>query len=395
MSSPNVPGMCTYVQLPEMKKRKRTVSMDTIERTFGDLSISRLNRYRMTTKNRKRVDPSNGCPILQRINYNLISDDQFIELLKEVDREKHDEIVSFLTKNPCRSLEILRRYTSFVDELVYAELEQNQLNFYYQISSDKGIWMGDALRQRIILDPMTTNDDIQSKIDMENRRQHFENESQRIKRELIAFEEEQLLLLNNHLIPWMNLHELSSMILDFVRHHQQWLREQFNEKREIFVFDVEDYRLLQRMYDLQPTIEQIRHAQDIWQHAKEKLNLETTIDIVECQLARQERQRRRHSLRSVSLLDIKFLLNQAKHKPITVQHWKRCSQMSPSAIHMYFAHARTVLYHLNEKIRKCRIQLFDVTKDDNFLFDVVHEREDHLARRIKSIEYKPMRVYFE
>ena len=96
-------------------------------------------------------------------------------------------------------------------------------------------------------------------------RLQFVSEENLLKRQKIIAEQlnqkENQLNAHKHLEdmdPSLNLHRLSTIIPAFVRKGQHNLSADFERKKLIFLYDVNDYRFVQSFYNLKPSEDQVR-----------------------------------------------------------------------------------------------------------------------------------------
>lgn len=365
--------------LPTVKKRKHHESVLRMETEFRQLSISRFDRCPMNSERNRSVQYGNDDCSFRRINYMTLSNDDLNYFFI------HTPVttVNLTFMNYLRNetlLVYIRQYASMLDQIVYLELEHEQWDVYYRKSSDNGIWSRRVSRkwakQNTLVHCYGRSID-----HVKDRREHVARELCRLRNELQLFEKQTLSPLN------IDIELVSSIVRDCIRYRQRHLIRHFQWKQQILMFDIEDHRLVQCFYDMNPNSDQSRCAQAIWRWTKEKMNLRASLDLVTY-----------HLDRNLSVL-MKTWMNQRRPDSVAMNHWRKIVGLTSNMSNNYLSFGRTMLEQIEEKIRNEKDVLVNLSKNDSKkseeMLRMIEQREQNLSRRSMCIQHEQLLSFFD
>lgn len=212
---------------PQAKRQRSTMITDNI-------SIQ---------SNRKR----NQTRLTRKPNYLNTSDHIFKTMLK-TSLPGSENVIQLLDTS--EKLRYARIYAQLVNDLFYLRLKHNYWTYYYQVVINSKIWSLTWSKQFIKENNLSqirflTKDNVErhQQIIIETIK-HIENKLNQHKQQSTT---DRL----------SNVNKLSTIIPAFVRKRQHKLSTEFERKKLLFQFDINDYCLVQKFHDLKPTEDQV------------------------------------------------------------------------------------------------------------------------------------------
>ncbi|CAF3940428.1 unnamed protein product [Adineta steineri] len=279
-----------------LNKRKRPNSnRDDVHmsQSFSELSISQINtkKKKSISKNNKKDkddnDVSASIHSIQRFkpHYLRVSDNVFKQMLSNVINDDHKTIQSIDTNEKIR---FLREMTELTNNLYYFDLQRQLWQEYHNMTLKENGVLG--LRQLSKSDAKEHNTCYMCgfpKHVIQKRQNTIVHQMQRTINELNQY----LIQLNTWTTqyqPPIDPNILSNAINEFVKKGQERLKQEFDHKKKMLELNSYDHHLINRVYELQPTEEQLHLAKMIWQVTADELKIKEKQEILRKQIFLQQ-----------------------------------------------------------------------------------------------------------
>ncbi|CAF4063443.1 unnamed protein product [Adineta steineri] len=243
-----------------LEKRRRSATTTTTAATTIDNVVQPKNQ---TKKSTSAMKP----------NYLNKSDHVFKKMLSTT--LEGAENVFQLVDTP-EKLQYARVYAQLANDLFYLRLKQDFWEDYYKILVTTRIWPMKISKQFIKENKL---DQVQF-ITQKNVEKYRQTTMEQLKQAEIKLNQHK----QTEFGQSIDLERLSTIILAFVRKGQQKLSVDFQYKKSLLQFDINDYNFIQAFYDLKPSNDQIISAKVIWQATTNKQQAEQNIAILKKRL---------------------------------------------------------------------------------------------------------------
>ena len=208
------------------KKRQRVTTMDNIEEqihTSQSISDSKPKYLRVPDQVFK-----------QMLSKSLTGEaDNFLQLLDTPEKTQ-----------------FVPTYAHYLNNLFYWNLEQNYWEHYYNVCSAESIWSS-PLEKDIAKGNSLARFKFKTKSRLEKHRRLIVTKLRETENKLHQH-------LQKPINSLFDMDRLSIVVPAFVRQGQHKLNAAFEHKKLILEFDVNDYRLVQTFYGMNPTLSQVR-----------------------------------------------------------------------------------------------------------------------------------------
>ena len=228
------------------------------------------NNNQTNTKRKKQVDYNESfamnCMQKFKPDYLKVSDNQFKQMLLNATPD-NDIIVRAL--NTHEKLQFVRQMTEVTNDLYYFDLQRQLWQEYYNMSLKEDSMKTVVEQRRLSKSDAkllhTCHKYNLPKQAIEKRQQRIAHQIQRLTNELNGYR----MKLNTWTTttttttttqcpPVFDPNILSNAIDGCVRKGQQRLRQEFDYKKKMLELNAIDHHLIHKVYDLQPTEEQVR-----------------------------------------------------------------------------------------------------------------------------------------
>ncbi|CAF1385241.1 unnamed protein product [Adineta steineri] len=206
-------------------------------------------------------------------------------MLSNAIKDDHKTIQSIDTKE---KIQFLREMTELTNNLYYFDLQRQLWQEYLNMSLKEDNIHG--LRQLSKSDAKELNTGYMwgfPKHVIEKRQNTIVHQIQRTINELNQY----LIQLNTWTTqcqPPIDPNILSNAINEFVKKGQQRLKQEFDYKKKMLELNLYDHHLINRVYELQPTEEQLHLAKMIWQVTADALKIKEKQEILRKQIFLQQ-----------------------------------------------------------------------------------------------------------
>jgi hypothetical protein len=190
------------------------------------------------------------------IDYTTIPDEIFYEMLLKAFNANTEKLSQF--SKEIEQVEFLRHYTGLIDRFSYIKLQQSQWNWYYHIGMSQNIWSG-RIPKHIGEKNSICYTYGRSKHMIEQRRKQIQEQLPEVENTIQLFEQQILSRATQHIVDYSSeLKELHSIITSFVHEHQQQLKNEFEYKQQMLIFDATDHHLVRAFFNLKLSPRQVR-----------------------------------------------------------------------------------------------------------------------------------------
>ncbi|CAF4817519.1 unnamed protein product, partial [Rotaria sp. Silwood2] len=264
-----------------MKRKRRDISSQPASNTI-DKSLSQLTISQPSPKKQKMINneieqvTTNGISKKEnskskkQINHN--NDDSYIpDYLKVSNRifrqmlisslEDADKIVKRL--NTSGKINYIRQYAYLIHRLFYVQLQEEQWKYYYDIGMEDNIWSGRVSKKWAAMNSMYYTYG-RSKTLIVQRLKTIQRQLQQASEALQQFGNQPLPQCLSEMNPPLDFTTMSAMVTAVVRKGQHKLKQQFEYYKKMLKLESTDQRLVQYVYDLKSSKQQIRSIRNIW-----------------------------------------------------------------------------------------------------------------------------------
>ncbi|CAF1367817.1 unnamed protein product [Rotaria sp. Silwood1] len=280
------------------KRKKRDISSqppsNTIHESLSQLTISPPsakkqkminNEVQQITTNGNSEKTRSKCKKQNNHNYN---DSSYIpDYLQVSNRIFKKMLISSLddAKNIVRRLNskekinYIRQYTCLIHRLFYGQLQESQWKYYYDIGIQQNIWSGRVSKKWAAMNSMNYTYG-RSKTLILQRLKTIQRQLQQASQALQNFGNQPLPQCISELNPPLDFTKLNAIVTAVVRKGQHKLKQQFEHNKKMLMLDSTDHRLVQNVYDLKPSQQQLRSIRNIWKAIYNKKQMEEQIEIL-------------------------------------------------------------------------------------------------------------------
>ncbi|CAF1331705.1 unnamed protein product [Rotaria sordida] len=191
--------------------------------------------------------------------------------------EDADTIVKRL--NTIEKLNFARQYAHLFHRLFYVQLQQDQWKYYYDIDIKENIWSGRVSTKWALMNSMYHTYG-RSKQLIEQRLHTIARQLQEASPKIQEFSNQPLPPCILEMNPPLDFPFFVAIITAFVRKGQYKLKQQFESKKKMLILDSTDHRLVQAVYNLKPTKQQIRAIRNRWKAIYNKIQIKEQIEIL-------------------------------------------------------------------------------------------------------------------
>ncbi|CAF3327482.1 unnamed protein product [Rotaria socialis] len=243
-------------------KRKRQVNTDeiNISQSLSQLSISQRNPKKTKSTSQNNLSEQNDLQQRFKPRYLRVSDKILKQMLSNTTEDNLD-IGKCL--DTTEKVQLVRQVIEATNNLYYYDLQRQLWQEYYNIGTKEDVW-----RRKITKSAAKQHRTCRSyglpKHIVEERQKAITRQIQHGINELQKY----AIQLQNDLQQWqpsVDLNILSTAINKLVMSAQRRLRQEFDYKTRMLVFNSNDHHLITKFYNLRPDEEQIYITKKIWQ----------------------------------------------------------------------------------------------------------------------------------
>ncbi|CAF4787036.1 unnamed protein product, partial [Rotaria sp. Silwood2] len=308
----------------------------------------------------------------------------------------------------------IRQYTCLIHRLFYVQLQESQWKYYYDIGMQENIWSGRVSKKWAAMNSMNYTYG-RSKNLIEQRLKTIQRQLQQASQALQNFGQQPLPQCISEMNPPLDFTKLNAIVTAVVRKGQHKLKQQFEHNKKMLMLDSTDHRLVQEVYDLKPSQQQIRCIRNIWKTIENKKQMEEQIQILKHRI---------HSnclppafnLLDYSLDRIDKILSRSKQdymqnndrkqqKILNARRLKKVGRFKYDMLELSIAAGEEKIRNYDKKIKKEKLKLMSVTDklknnnstSENFqqLMLAMEAREKHMMERADYITQQKLHSFFD
>ncbi|CAF2854472.1 unnamed protein product [Rotaria sp. Silwood2] len=331
-------------------------------------------------------------------------------LISSLDNAK--DIVKRL--NSKEKINYIRQYTCLIHRLFYVQLQESQWKYYYDIGMQENIWSGRVSKKWAAMNSMNYTYG-RSKTLILQRLKTIQRQLQQASQALQNFGNQPLPACISDMNPPLDFTKLNGIVTAVVRKGQHKLTQQFEHNKKMLMLDSTDHRLVQEVYDLKPSQQQIRCIRNIWKAIENKKQMEEQIQILKHRI---------HSnclppafnLLDYSLDRIDKILSRSKQdymqnndsKQQTIlnaRRLKKVGRFKYDMLELSIAAGEEKIRYYDKLVKKEKTKLINVTnklKNDNSTSDIFKQlmvsmeaREKHMIERADYISQQRLKSFFD
>ncbi|CAF4979880.1 unnamed protein product [Rotaria sp. Silwood1] len=415
------------------KRKRRDISSqppsNTIHESLSQLTISPPsakkqkminNEVQQITTNGNSEKTRSKCKKQNNHNYNdssyipdylQVSNRIFKKMLiSSLDDAKH--IVKRL--NSKEKINYIRQYTCLIHRLFYVQLQESQWKYYYDIGIQQNIWTGRVSKKWAAMNSMNYTYG-RSKTLILQRLKSIQRQLQQASQALQNFGDQPLPQCLSEMNPPLDFTKLNAIITAVVRKGQHKLKQQFEHNKKMLMLDSTDHHLVQEVYDLKPSQQQLRSIRNIWKALQNNKQMEEQIQILKHRI---------HSnclppafnLLDYSLNRIDKILSRSKQdymhnndsKQQTILNARRIKKVGRfkyDMLELSIAAGEEKVRYYDKKMKKEKSKLICVTnklKNSNSTSDIfkqlmvaIEAREKHMIERADYITQQKLMSFFD
>jgi hypothetical protein len=236
-----------------------------VNKSLSQLSISqplpkkkKKNNRSSDNNNKKnkinsKVSTSTKGPVNELPDYLKVPDRAFKQMLSTA-LDGADKVVHQL--DTAEKLDFARHYACLIHRLFYVQLQHEQWDYYFQLGMKDNIWTGRVSKKWAKLNSIGHAYGRSAAL-IEQRRIKIQQQLLQAGNTLKEFGDQNLPVWISQNSPPFDLQAMSTVITAYVRKGQHKLRQQFEHRRRLLIFDATDHRLVQAFYDVMPSQEQV------------------------------------------------------------------------------------------------------------------------------------------
>ncbi|CAF4240259.1 unnamed protein product [Rotaria sp. Silwood2] len=308
----------------------------------------------------------------------------------------------------------IRQYTCLIHRLFYVQLQESQWKYYYDIGMQENIWSGRVSKKWAAMNSMNYTYG-RSKTLILQRLKTIQRQLQQASQALQNFGNQPLPACISDMNPPLDFTKLNGIVTAVVRKGQHKLTQQFEHNKKMLMLDSTDHRLVQEVYDLKPSQQQIRCIRNIWKAIENKKQMEEQIQILKHRI---------HSnclppafnLLDYSLDRIDKILSRSKQdymqnndsKQQTIlnaRRLKKVGRFKYDMLELSIAAGEEKIRYYDKLVKKEKTKLINVTnklKNDNSTSDIFKQlmvsmeaREKHMIERADYISQQRLKSFFD
>jgi hypothetical protein len=204
-------------------------------------------------------------------DYLNVPDHVFKKLLSTTLEGTEESMIALL--DTAEKLQYARSYAQLINDLFYLRLKEDFWKNYYEVMTNSGIWSMN-MSKSIIQENNLHRIQFVTQENVQKRQQTIIEELKQAEDRLTKYKQ------LAHANQSIDINKLSTVVPAFVRKGQRKLSADFERKKLLLQFDVNDYRLVQAFYNLKPSQDQITSAKVIWQATVDKQKNEEYVAIL-------------------------------------------------------------------------------------------------------------------
>ncbi|CAF1533336.1 unnamed protein product [Rotaria sp. Silwood1] len=415
------------------KRKKRDISSqppsNTIHESLSQLTISPPsskkqkminNEVQHIITNGKSEKKSSKCK--KQNNHNNNESSYIPDYLKVSNRIFKKMLISSLDDaknivkrlNSTEKINYIRQYTCLIHRLFYVQLQESQWKYYYDIGIQQNIWSGRVSKKWAAMNSMNYTYG-RSKTLILQRLKTIQRQLEQASQALQNFGNQPLPQCISELNPPLDFTKLNAIVTAVVRKGQHKLKQQFEHNKKMLMLDSTDHRLVQNVYDLKPSQQQLRSIRNIWKAIYNKKQMEEQIEILKHRI---------HSnclppafnLLDYSLDRIDKILNRSKQdymnnndsKQQTIlnaRRLKKVGRFKYDMLELSIAAGEEKVRYYEKIMKKEKTKLISVTnklKNNNSTSDIfkqlmvaIEARAKHMIERADYITQQKLKSFFD
>ncbi|CAF4444022.1 unnamed protein product [Rotaria sp. Silwood2] len=308
----------------------------------------------------------------------------------------------------------IRQYTCLIHRLFYVQLQESQWKYYYDIGMQENIWSGRVSKKWAAMNSMNYTYG-RSKTLILQRLKTIQRQLQQASQALQNFGNQPLPACISDMNPPLDFTKLNGIVTAVVRKGQHKLTQQFEHNKKMLILDSTDHRLVQEVYDLKPSQQQIRCIRNIWKAIENKKQMEEQIQILKHRI---------HSnclppafnLLDYSLDRIDKILSRSKQDYIhnndskqqtilNARRLKKVGRFKYDMLELSIAAGEEKIRYYDKLVKKEKTKLINVTnklKNDDSTSDIFKQvmvsmeaREKHMIERADYISQQRLKSFFD
>lgn len=198
-------------------------------------------RPRSTNTNHRTEQQENYIPKYLKVP------DQILKTMLSKSLAGAESLVQSL--DTTEKLHFVRIYAHLLNNVFYLKLEQNFLEHYEKVAAHENSWSFSA-----DLDLLKKNNlfkiEFKTKAQLVKRQKKIENQLHLAENKLTGHKQ-------STMSRSLDMNRLFTIIPAFVRQGQQKLFKEFERKKQLVQFDMHEYQLIKKFYQLKPTEHQV------------------------------------------------------------------------------------------------------------------------------------------
>ncbi|CAF2806253.1 unnamed protein product [Rotaria sp. Silwood2] len=390
------------ISQPSPKKQKKI--NNNIEQATTNGPAEKNNSK--SKNNNNHNDNVSYVPDYLKVSYRIFKQ----MLISSFDNAK--DIVKRL--NSKEKINYIRQYTCLIHRLFYVQLQESQWKYYYDIGTQQNIWSGRVSKKWAAMNSMNYTYG-RTKTLIEQRLKTIQRQLQQASQALQNFGNQPLPQSISDMNPPLDFTKLNAIVTALVRKGQHKLTQQFEHNKKMLTFDSTDHRLVQEVYNLKPSQQQIRCIRNIWKALENKKQMEEQIQILKHRI---------HSnclppafnLLDYSLDKIDHILtrskqdyihnNDSKQKTIlNARRLKKVGRFKFDLLELSIAAGEEKIRYYDKIMKKEKTKLINVTnklKNNNPTSDIfkqiivaIEAREKHMIERADYVSQQRLKSFFD
>jgi hypothetical protein len=253
----------SQLSISQRNTKKKKLSITRNNQSNNNELLNGMNDNNNETKKEEADDNDDSLSInhMQKFkpHYLRVSDNRFKQMLSNAIQDGDaDKIIQSLDTNG--KLPFVRQMTEVKNNLYYFDLQRQLWQEYYNISlkEDDGV---PAAERRLSKSDAKQHNTCHTygfpKHAIEKRQKTIEHQIQRTKNELNQYLK-QLNTWTTQCQPSIDSNILSNAINECVEKGQERLKQEFDYKKKMLELNSNDHHLINKVYELQPSDEQVR-----------------------------------------------------------------------------------------------------------------------------------------
>lgn len=233
-------------------KRKRETRRSTtggVTASMSEISLSNLPRKRRQYFTTRHNIIEEQTSTESKPKYLKIPDQIFKEMISKslVGENNINQLLDTSEK-----LQFVRIYAHLLNNIFYLKLEQDFWQHYEKLClSEETIWSSSPLSKEIAKENTLFRFKFKTKIQIEKHRQRILHRLQTAEHKLNQHKQQQSISRS------IDMNQLSIVMTAFVRQGQKKLSTEFERKKLILQFDINDHGFVKSFYNLKPTENQV------------------------------------------------------------------------------------------------------------------------------------------